>query len=224
MEVKADVAVLKSDMVEVKADVAVLKSDMVEVKAGVERIEDKMDQHDRTFATQGGQLAHLRGYDYEGLAAEPARRKIRDALGLSRLTIFSQHIQQGAVKLRDLTHEAELTGVISDDDQADLSNADIVFAGTNQGESVFVVAEISITVELDDVERAAHRRPLLRRQGDRAARGRGPAPAQSPSPDQAVRPQGSGVVQPHRGDAGDARRVAGRGGRRGRGTNPRRSA
>jgi hypothetical protein len=122
---------------------------------------DILDEHGRILTRHGGQLAHLVGHDFEGLVVEPARRKIRDALGLSRLTIFSQHRQQGAVKLSDLTRESELAGVISDDDQADLANADIVFAGTNQGESVFVVAEISITVELDDVEHAAHRASLL---------------------------------------------------------------
>ena len=37
VEVKADVAELKTDMVEVKADVAELKTDMAEVKVSIDR-------------------------------------------------------------------------------------------------------------------------------------------------------------------------------------------
>ncbi|NLO10045.1 MAG: hypothetical protein GX129_09300 [Clostridiales bacterium] len=38
VEVKSDIAVLKTDMVEVKSDIAVLKTDMVEVKSEVHKI------------------------------------------------------------------------------------------------------------------------------------------------------------------------------------------
>ena len=163
VEVKADVSGLKSDMVEVKADVAELKSDMVEVKAGIARIEDKMDQHDRTFSTLGGHVDRLRGHDYEGVAAEPARRKLRDALNMSGLSVFSQSCKPNVARMDELARNARIAGAISHDDQADLTLADVTYEGTKDGEQVFVLAEISITVELDDVERAAHRASILRR-------------------------------------------------------------
>ena len=162
VEVKADVSGLKSDMVEVKADVAELKSDMVEVKAGIARIEDKMDQHDRTFSTLGGHVDRLRGHDYEGVAAEPARRKLRDALNMSGLSVFSQSCKPNVARMDELARNARIAGAISHDDQADLTLADVTYEGTKDGEQVFVLAEISITVEMDDVERAAHRASILR--------------------------------------------------------------
>ena len=156
-----DVSGLKSDMAEVKADVSGLKSDMVEVKAGIARIEEKMDQHDRTFSTLGGHVDRLRGHDYEGVAAEPARRKLRDALNMSGLSVFSQSCKPNTARMDELARNARIAGAISHDDQADLTLADVTYEGTKDGEQVFVLAEISITVELDDVERAAHRASLL---------------------------------------------------------------
>ena len=61
----------------------------------------------------------------------------------------------------DLARDAQLAGAISDDDQAELTFADVTYEGTKDGEPVFVLAEISITVEVDDVERAARRASIL---------------------------------------------------------------
>ena len=169
VEVKAEVTGLKSDMVEVKTDVAGLKSDMVEVKAdgtslkaAVARIEDKLDRHDRTFSTLGGHVDRLRGHDFEGVAVEPARRKLRDELSMSNLSVFSQNGKHNADRIENLARDARIAGTIGDDDQAALTLADVTYEGTKDGEQVFVLAEISITVEVDDVERAAHRASILR--------------------------------------------------------------
>ena len=109
----------------------------------------------------GGQLAHLMGHNFEALAAEPARRKLRDALALSTLSVFSQSGKPSARRLENLAREARIAGAISDDGQADLGLADLVFEGMNGAEPVFVVAEISITVGVEDVVRADRRAALL---------------------------------------------------------------
>lgn len=145
---------LEEDMVEVKADGTSLK-------AAVARIEDKLDRHDRTFSILGGHVDRLRGHDFEGVAVEPARRKLRDELSMSNLSVFSQNGKPNADRIENLARDARIAGTIGDDDQAALTLADVTYEGTKDGEQVFVLAEISITVGVDDVERAAHRASIL---------------------------------------------------------------
>ena len=120
-----------------------------------------MVRRNRIFSHQSGDLDRFSFWDFKGLAWEPARRILRDALEISSLSLFSHSCKHNAITMDDLARDAQLAGAISDDDQAELTFADVTYEGTKNGEPVFVLAEISITVEVDDVERAAHRASIL---------------------------------------------------------------
>ena len=176
VEVKADVAELKSDMVEVKADVAELKSDMVEVKAdvvelksGQERIEARQAGTEADLAElkagqnrMQGQLNNLIGTDYERKVAKRAPRAARRYLGLGNVDVVYGIDISGSIDILALLDKATESRAVTDEQADEVECADLILKGERTGnEEVFAIAEVSITIDDSDIDRARDRANIL---------------------------------------------------------------
>ncbi len=194
VEVKADVAELKGGMVEVKADVAELKdtqarmqstqermqTDLERMQTSQDRMQASQDQmqasQDRMQATQDrmqGQLNNLTGTDYERKVARRAPRVARRHLDLRQVNVVYgiTVADRVSVNIHELLDQATESGAISDEESDELERTDLILTGlTPAGESVYAVAEVSITIDDDDVDRARSRSRILQRASDTASR------------------------------------------------------
>ena len=171
--VKADVAELKGGMAEVKADVAELKGGMAEVKADVAELKDTQDRMQATQDRMQGQLNNLTGTDYERKVARRAPRVARRHLDLRQVNVVYgiTVADRVSVNMHELLDQATESGAISDEESDELERTDLILAGlTPAGESVYAVAEVSITIDDDDVDRARSRSRILQRASDTASR------------------------------------------------------
>ena len=187
VEVKADVAELKDGMVEVKADVAELKDAQDRMQTDLERMQTSQDRmqasqdrmqvtQDRMQATQErmqGQLNNLTGTDYERKVARRAPRVARRHLDLRQVNVVYgiTVADRVSVNIHELLDQATGSGAISNEESDELERTDLILTGlTPAGESVYAVAEVSITIDDDDVDRARSRSRILQRASDTASR------------------------------------------------------
>ena len=96
------------------------------------------------------------GEDYESHVATYVHRFLRRTLGINA-TVFST--QRDKSSLTNLLDEAESQGLIEPQDTDELEQADLVL--TADGPTDYLLAEVSVTVQQDDVDRAAERARLL---------------------------------------------------------------
>ena len=112
--------------------------------------------------TMQGQLNNLAGTDYERHAVRRAPRLVRRHLGVQNAEVMVAINRQNGRTITDLVNNAAMTGVITEDNADDLDRADIILQGNSpEGDGVYVVAEVSITVDDTDVDRASQRARIL---------------------------------------------------------------
>ena len=98
----------------------------------------------------------LKGLDYESHVARLANRFLRRQLGIAA-TIFSSQCNQA--DLATLLDAAETQGNINADETDELDKTDLIL--TADSPTDYILAEISLTIQQYDVDRAAHRAALL---------------------------------------------------------------
>jgi uncharacterized protein (UPF0335 family) len=177
-ELKADVTELKADVTELKADVAGLKVDVAGLKEGQARLEEgqaRLEEGQARLETDvadlkegqarmSGQLGNIIGSDYERQAARLAGRRMRQQFGLSRIEMLQAITVPDKLELTNLLDRANETGAISQEEADDMELADLALRGLEPGgREVHVVAEVSLTVQDQDVQRAARRAAIMAR-------------------------------------------------------------
>ena len=123
-------------------DVSTLKENLSTLTTTVNRI--------------GGDVSMLKGSDYESHVARLANRFLRRQLGIAA-TIFSS--QRNQTDLATLLGDAETQGNINAAETDELDKTDLIL--TADGPTDYILAEISLTIQQHDVDRAAHRAALL---------------------------------------------------------------
>ena len=146
---KEDVSVLKEDVKVLKEDVSVLKEDVSVLKEGQARLEVE-------FGIMGGKVSRLLGADYETHVATYAHRFLRRNLGIAA-SVFSCQRERAA--LTRLLDEAEAQGLIDARETDELDRTDLIL--TADGPTDYILAEVSLTIQQDDIDRATERAGLL---------------------------------------------------------------
>ena len=154
LEEKVDRLEEKVDRLEEKHDRLEGKHDRLEGKH--DRLEQKVDRIDGEVSRLGGDVRRLAGTDYESHVATYVHRFLRRDLGINAAVLACQRDRSALTSLLD---EAESQGVIEAADTDELDNTDLVL--TADGPTDYLVAEVSITVQQDDVDRVAERAGLL---------------------------------------------------------------
>ena len=110
-----------------------------------------------------GQLNNLTGNDYERRIARLSATIVRRHLNLRHARLLQAITKPDNESIADLANAAAMQGSITDDDAEDLIRADLVLLDTASiPEPVYVVAEVSLTLDDHDVDRAARRARILR--------------------------------------------------------------
>ena len=135
-----------------------------EIKSTVGRLEGGQEEIKETLASLGGNVSQLMGTNYEDHATKVARRYLFTQLGITGAQVFSS--TRNAEPLNALADQALEEEVITLQERNRLDRTDAVFLGTDPAQGaqpVYVAAEVSITVQQDDVSRAIDRAALLGR-------------------------------------------------------------
>ena len=141
----------------------ILTDELLQMPVRLERIEadgttlkDNLSTLTTTVNRIGGDVSMLKGSDYESHVARLANRFLRRQLDVAA-AIFSSQRNQAA--LATLLDDAETRGKINADETDELDKTDLIL--TADGPTDYILAEISITIQQHDVDRAAHQAALL---------------------------------------------------------------
>ena len=171
LQLPTQVSRMETDLTDLKADVTELKADVTELKEGQARLEEGQARLETDVAglkegqaRMSGQLSNIIGSDYERQAARLAVRRMRQQFCLSRIEMLQAITVPDKLDLTNLLDRANETGAISQEEADDMELADLALRGLeSEGREVHVVAEVSLTVQDEDVQRAARRAAIMAR-------------------------------------------------------------
>ncbi len=161
---------LEETVEEIKQDVTELKQDMVEVKdrfdhleQGQERMSGQIAHLTQEQIRMSGELARLNGKDYQTRAVNQARRTIRHELNMEDSNLIHPNQEGIPAKFKkEILTPAKLAGRINQNQVEDLENADGIIQCENpDGQIIYAVVEMSITVQKHDRERAVRRAGIM---------------------------------------------------------------
>ena len=160
---KEDVSILKEGQARLEGDVATLKEgqarlegDVATLKEGQARLESDVGTLKEDVSRIGGNVSNLMGSDYESHVAAYIHRSLRRELKINATVLSTQKNRQPLIELLD---RAEGQGNITPEDNDKLNDGDIVL--TVDGGDEYILGEISITVQQDDVRRATEWAAIL---------------------------------------------------------------
>ena len=147
---------LEAGQTKLEAGQAKMESDITDLKAGYARLEAGQTR-------MQGQLNGLTGTAYERKVAKRSRRAVRRHLDIRRAELLHSISNPDNRHLAHLLDQAADDGRISDEQADELDQADLILLGrTADDEPIYVVAEVSLTCDDHDVDRAASRARILR--------------------------------------------------------------
>lgn len=142
---------LRQAVAENTAAIAQNTRDIAKLSKNVARLADSL-------ARISGKVDNLNGSRYEQVVADVAPRFVRRAFGMVNAVVQHRGWKHGAL-LQQVADSDRLT----DREAVDLLNVDVVISGQlADGVAVYVVGEISLTVQERDIIRVAQRARLLK--------------------------------------------------------------
>lgn len=123
------------------------------------KLAERQDRLETDVKEIKGEVKRLRGTDYQRRAANRARRKTRNQLGMTspHLIHLDNDMERNAV-LR-IVEDAEYKNLLSEDDAEDLEVIDLIIQDGTSGD--YAAGEISITLDAEDAVKAERRARLL---------------------------------------------------------------
>ena len=140
----------------IEEDVGTLKEDVGTLKESVGRMDGDIGSFKEDLSRMGDDISWILGTDYESHVATYVHRFLRRSLGLNAKVFATQRKK---LALTGLLDEAEAQGMIGARETDELDKADLVL--TTDGPTDYLLAEVSITIQQDDIDRAAERARLL---------------------------------------------------------------
>ena len=154
--VEEDIGTIKGDVATLKEGQARLESDVGTLKEGQARLESDIGTLKEDVSRIGGNVSNLMGSDYESHVATYIHRSLRRELKINATVLSTQKNRQPLIELLD---RAEGQGNITPEDNDKLNDVDIVLTVDDSDE--YILGEISITVQQDDVRRATEWAAIL---------------------------------------------------------------
>ena len=148
---------LEQDVTELKSGQARLEQDVTELKAGQARLEQDVTELKTGQARLEGNVNRLIGSDYERKAARRASRLANRHLGMADMRVIYAVTMPDNNQLPQILDNAVRAGRLNASEADALEEIDIVI----RGPSGYAVAEVSVTLDETDVQRAQERAGLL---------------------------------------------------------------
>ena len=123
----------------------------------VNRLEGNVNRLEGNVNRLEGNVNRLIGSDYERKAARRASRLARRHLGVNTMRVIYAITTPDDNQLSELLDGAVDTGDITTDEADEIENTDLVLNGSG----LYVVAEVSVTLDNEDIRRAQKRASLL---------------------------------------------------------------
>ena len=148
---------LEQDVTELKSGQARLEQDVTELKTGQARLEQDVTELKTGQARLEGNVNRLIGSDYERKAARRASRLANRHLGMADMRVIYAVTMPDNNQLPQILDNAVRAGRLNASEADALEEIDIVI----RGPSGYAVAEVSVTLDETDVQRAQERAGLL---------------------------------------------------------------
>lgn len=140
-----------------------LSQDLIELPERFARFEAYVE---RRFTSIDGDLGRLKGAEYErrvGKSYASIAFRERHDRSMRRNRLLYSNILGRDSGFEELIADAVDSGLITDDERAELEQADAVMRGQDGGAAVYFVGEFSITIGHTDIDRAIARAAILSR-------------------------------------------------------------
>ena len=150
------VDILTDQLLQMPVRLETIEADISTPKDNFGSMSGDIDTIKQDVSGMGGDISRIRGTDYESHVATYVHRFLRRNLGINAAVLSTQRDKSALTGLLD---EAETQGNIQAQETDELDKADLVL--TADGPTDYLLAEVSITVQQDDIDRAAERARLL---------------------------------------------------------------
>ena len=162
---------METDIVDIKALLAHvverqdrMEADIVELKAGQAQSNERLGRLEAGQRRMEGRMGTITGTDYERRIARHFRSIANRYLALRRPQVLHSINNPQADGLAQMVEDAVENGIITHEANFDLDLADIIGCGENrQGDLLYVVAEVSETIDEYDISRALERADTVSR-------------------------------------------------------------
>ena len=156
--------ILTDELLELPAQVKALTENVAALTENVKALTQDAKATKAEMSRMSGRLSNLLGADYESTVARYTDRLVRRNLNVKSPAVVARAKGANATLPFPAGDQAAESGRISWDEADDLALADVIVAGlTDEGRDIFVVAEISMTVQQRDRGNAARRADILQR-------------------------------------------------------------
>ena len=156
--------ILTDDLLELPAQVKALTETVTTLAETVKALTQDAKETKANMARMGGHLSNLMGTNYESAVARITDRLARRHLSVRNPAVVARAKGANATSPLPAGDQAAEAGRMSWDEADELALSDVIVASISEdGEDVFVVAEISMTVQQLDRGNAARRANILQR-------------------------------------------------------------
>ncbi len=166
-EIRGDITEMQGDITEIRGDITRINANIDSINATIDSMNGNIDSINGTIGIMQGDLGRLKGAEYERRVgksfASYAGMAFRQRHGRSlrrNLLLYSNILGRDG-GFEELIADAVDNGLITDDERADLEQADAVMSGQDGGAAVYFVGEFSLTVNHTDIDRAIGRAATL---------------------------------------------------------------
>ena len=153
---------LQNAVTKLQETVAAQQTAITELQDAVAKLQETVDRHEVLLTRMDGRLGRLEGAEYERRVSRTFIGVLSRALGGVRYGRLMHSSAYGTIP-----EFSELMETATDDDKISHSQwyeillTDAVVRGVKDGETIYAVAEISLTVHQDDIDRAAERAAII---------------------------------------------------------------
>ena len=133
------------------------------------RTEERQTRMEGRQDRMEGHISNLRGTDYERRAARRARRAAQRRLNLLNATVLYAITVPDNDTIPELLDRAVAAGRITEEQLDEVEDADVILGGNPAdapAETAYVIAEVSLAIADNDIDRAAERAGILARAGN----------------------------------------------------------
>ena len=161
-KLQAAITELQAAVAKLLETVAKQQTAITELQDAVAKLLETVDRHEDLLTRMDGRLGRLEGAEYERRVSRTFIGVLSRALGGLRHGRLMHSSAYGTIP-----EFSELMGASADDDKISHSQwyeillTDAVVRGVKDGETIYAVAEISLTVHQDDIDRAAERAAII---------------------------------------------------------------
>ena len=133
-----------------------------QIRQDIEELKAQVNEQGARLSRVEGHVGNIRGSDYERKIGRRARSIARRSLNIRNSTVIHSTRDRDGEELSDLSEQAEENGLITADEANELERADLILTGTSaEGNEIYLLAEASVTISHQDIERAHTRAAIL---------------------------------------------------------------